>query len=69
MRIRRLLFLLLLLFLFASVSVHAPGLSGPGTAEAQETGQERPLPADTVRVEADKLTFDQTTMAGTATGG
>lgn len=65
MRIRRFLFLLCL---SVSLIVCGPRLFGPATARGQEGVGERPLPADTVRVEADKLTYDQTTMAGTATG-
>jgi LPS-assembly protein len=66
MRMRRLVFLL---FLSVSMTVQAVGLPARGTAEAQEAEQERPVPPDTVRVNADSLTFDQPNMTATATGG
>ncbi len=65
MRARWLVFLLVL---SALVLAHVPGLPAAGTAAAQEDVEERPLPPDTVRVEADSLSFDQQEMAGTATG-
>jgi len=66
MRMSRLVFLL---FLSVSMTVQAAGLSVRGSAEAQEAEQERPVPPDTVRVNADSLTFDEPDMAATATGG
>jgi LPS-assembly protein len=56
-------------FFLASVvwGAHALSLTG-GTARAQQEEQERPLPQDTVRVKADRLSFDGQGMAATATG-
>ncbi len=65
MRMRR--FVLLYVFsLFVALCGFGPFCER--AANAQEADQERPLPADTVRVKADSLSFDQQNMAGTATG-
>ena len=60
--------LVFLLVLSVSLTLHVFGHSRTGTAAAQEVEQERPLPPDTMRIKADSLTFDQQSMSGTAVG-
>jgi LPS-assembly protein len=65
MRIHR---FVLLLCLSVGVTLLALGLFGRASAEAQEGEGAQPLPADTVRLQAEELTYDTENMAGTATG-
>jgi LPS-assembly protein len=58
----------LFLFLFVFTTAQFPGLSECARADTQEDSEVRPVPEDSVRLEADLLTFDGNAKAGTATG-